>query len=204
MEELGRTTDPVDLVPGCPASVRRDCTRLVDTARSFEQIAEQLRAVRTPGWEGSACDAFWSSFDEQPKRWRATADALHVAADALAAYAAVLAHAQYDAADAIELWQRGQAATEEAAHRHNVAVARYNAELGAGGSPALPSVVDPGAELRRRAVDLLADARDRVREAGDEAAERLTRIPVGDLRFTRDDAAGWSGATGNAPPPSWP
>lgn len=199
---LGTTTDPRALVPGDPAAVRADAALLTDQATGVEETADALAAVRVEGWAGDAADAFWGVLDVQPRSWRVTADALTEAASQLTGYADVLTAAQTSAATAIDLWADAQAATEAATTSHNRQVDAYNAAArawnasdGSGPRPVAPGpFVDPGADGRAEAEQVLADARDSVRSAGDDAAQALGRIVVSDRWVVRTDAGTEVGA----------
>ena len=201
MARLGETTDPVALVPGRPASVRSDASALTARAEQLESAADALAAVRVPGWQGLAADAFWEVMNAQPRSWRTTADALTSAASRLVAYADVLTTAQADAATAIDLWEAAEAATAEAVRRYEATVDAYDRAQ----TPyAPPPFVDAGAAGRREAQALLDDARAAVRREGDHAADVLGEIVVADTAVVHSSAT-WEGpgASGESSGPTF-
>lgn len=104
---LGDTRDPRELIPGNPSKLVADADRLDDHATTLDGIGNELGAVRVPGWQGEAGDAFWEDFSGQKKRWYRGSDALSAAARALRDYAGVLEWAQGQAEQAILLCEAG-------------------------------------------------------------------------------------------------
>lgn len=190
MAELGGTTDPKALVPGTPSSVLADAQAMTDRAVQLDDAADALAKVRVPDWTGVAADAFWSQMNAQPKSWRITADALTDAAGRLTRYADVLTLAQADAAEAIDLWEQGETATDEAVAAYNRAVTAHNSSLATPSpSPAPAPFVDPGGDLRAQAQQLLDAARRSVQQEGDTVAEALAEIVVSDAAVVHDEAS---------------
>ncbi len=109
-EQMSWAWDPKTLIPGEPEKLYEDVDKLTGWSASLEGIAEDLGAVRTPGWTGKASDAFFDDFSPQKKRWLRGADALSAAADALRSYADMLTWAQGQAADAINSYHSGDEA----------------------------------------------------------------------------------------------
>ena len=108
MAALGQTSDPAALIPGDPASVYQTEAEL----RSYGDLmytagAGLQRIDTTDGWRGAAADAFRRVYNGQPHKWTVAGDAFHAAADALNAYASVLAWAQGQASVAISQWNAG-------------------------------------------------------------------------------------------------
>lgn len=187
MAALGSTSDPKALVPGDPDAVRAEAELVRTLATELEDAADDLDGVRVPSWSGAAADAFWDVMSEQPRSWRVTVDALGEAATAVTEFADVLAAAQSSAADAIDRWAEGLRATTEATTAYNARVATYNGALrtwmasGTGRQPTAPAPFsDPGATDRTEAQAILDQARDAVRDAGDDAASALGRIVISD------------------------
>lgn len=179
--ELGQTRDPRELVPGQPEQITEAAATLAGNATQMGEIGDGLRQVRTPGWSGTASDAFWDRFTAEPVRWQVGHDAMNAAADALTRHAEVLRWAQTRAQEAIDLWEQGDAATEQARSGYTAA-AEQNAALGA--PP--PAFEDPGEPLRSQARQLLAYAREQVDISGSQTATVLDRHAG-----RGDDSPGW-------------
>lgn len=176
---LGATSDPRALVPGNPVVVYGFATALSGRAARAEEAADRLADVRVPSWTGESADAFWAVMEAQPRQWRTTADALTAAASALTGYADVLAAAQADASAAIDLWDRAQAATQEADRAHRAAVRAFQQAVISGRNALTPDpFVDAGAPLRDEALDVLASARAAVADAGAAAARAIEGLQV--------------------------
>jgi hypothetical protein len=99
---LGETQNPKELIPGDPEALHKDADKLTKWSKKLEDIGDDLGAVRVPGWEGKASDAFWDKFSGQKKRWFYASDALSATASALRDYADVLSWAQGEAKTAIQ------------------------------------------------------------------------------------------------------
>lgn len=179
--ELGQTQDPRELVPGQPEQMTEAAAMLAGNATQMGEIGEGLRQVRIPGWSGTASDAFWETFAAEPVRWQIGHDAMNAAADALTRHAEVLRWAQTRAQEAIDLWEQGETATEQA-HGEYTAAAAQNAALGA--PPR--AFEDPGEPLRSQARQLLAYAREQVDISGSQTATVLDRHAG-----RGDDSPGW-------------
>lgn len=181
--QLGQTNDPKELVPGSPRAIFNAIRRLREQGSRFEATADDLGRVRTPGWFGEANNAFWDKFSPERLNWLRAADAMNDAAAALTTHAEVLASAQRQAAEAIELWERGEAATWAAQARHDADVARVGAQNRAatvhclpGETPAqlpVPVFTDPGEKLRKDAQEVLDRARRQLNEAGVDVVGKL-------------------------------
>ena len=87
-----------------------------------------------------------------------------------------LSWAQRQAAEAIALWEQGEAATEQAKAEHTHAQAQANQDAAAATAAGTPTTTptipftDPGEEMRAQAQHLLDEARRQLRSAGDEAS----------------------------------
>ncbi|GIG20052.1 hypothetical protein Cch01nite_07760 [Cellulomonas chitinilytica] len=186
--DLGTTTDPLDLVPGRAASVHTEADTLRRRAAQLEDAADALAAIRVPGWQGDAADHFSDKLAARPKGWRITADALTQASTALGTYADVLTSAQTNAAHAIALWQRAEHLSAAAAYAHSIAVDTYTHTVSRGLPATRPvAAPDPGEHLRREAREVLKDARDAVRRAGDDATDTLRHLVVSDVPIVRTE-----------------
>lgn len=175
MRQLGETGDPRELVPGNPGEVRRTADIMARFGSALSSAGEGLRRIDDGGWKGPAADGFHEAFDGEPKRWIECGDAFGDAAGALTSYASTHEWAQGQAAEAIVLWDQGEAATNAAKADHEAAVQRAHQDamaLTAAGVPTVPPEIpfhDPGEEKRQAARDKLQRARHQLDEAGDRA-----------------------------------
>ncbi len=215
MAELGNTADPKALVPGEPEQVMQTVQGFRRYGHALITAGNGLRSITTDGWEGEAGDAFRRWFDGEPERWLRCGDAFHDAAGVLDRFSYTLSWAQRQAAEAIALWEQGEAATEQAKAEHAQAQAQANqqaaAATAAGMLTVAPSIpfTDPGEEMRAQAQHLLDNARNQLRSAGDEASgvvgQARDKAPpepslLGKVtNFAGEFAAGvWEGAFGLA------
>lgn len=173
MAELGQTSDPKELVPGDAERVHETSWSLRAHGDVLCQAGEGLRRIdTTDGWSGRAADAFRDAFDGEPGRWVAAGDAFHEASRALDTYVSSLTWAQGQAAEAIRLWNEGQAATSKAESEHVQAVAKAQHE---GDATASVPFTDPGEAKREAARQILDRARSQLTSASDTAAEAVGR-----------------------------
>jgi hypothetical protein len=185
--ELGETQDPQALVPGKPEATEENARVLHARADRANQAGEGLEEIDTGGWDGPAARAFRDKFSYEPGKWFAVSDALESAASVLEDYASTLRWAQAQATEAIELWNRGQAATEQAKAQHDQAAAQAAAQ-----NQPPPPFSDPGEGTRQAARDTLNRARTQLAEAGDAAA---TALREGAERAPQDSS--WLDDVGN-------
>lgn len=171
--QLGQTNDPTQLVPGNPEVVNETAATLTAHGERMETVAHDLGRVETPHWTGAASDAFWDKFSGEKPNWLKGSDALSSAAKALTRYADVLTWAQSQAKEAIEIWERGEAATEKAVADYNSAHAGEAADTGADEDAARPPFSDPGEKLRENAQEILDRARRQLSDAARTAAEAI-------------------------------
>lgn len=184
--QLGQTKDPKALVPGNPEAVLDAASALVKNGERMEGVGQDLGRIQIPGWTGEASNAFWNKFSDEKPKWFKGSDALGTAAGALNGHADVLSWAQTQAREAIDLWEKGEAATRQAVEQHDTAVEQANAQAQAGQTPPdVPPFSDPGDKLRQEAQELLNRARGQLDEAGIRTAESI------------------GGQRGGADPPSW-
>lgn len=176
MAGLGETSDPTALVPGDVGAVDDLMWRLRSYGDSLCEAGAGLARIDTAsGWQGAAADAFRKVFRGQPAKWTEAGDCFHSAANALDSYDSTLQWAQGQAADAIRMWDAGQAATAAALTAHQQAVAQAQQEAAAAtaaGTPTTASQIpftDPGAAQRQAAQQTLAHARASLKAAGDRA-----------------------------------
>lgn len=176
---LGTTDDPSALVVGSVESVQAVARRLSELATDIEDRRTALSRVRASSWTGVAADAWESRMDEELKRFAKLVDMLEVSATAFTGYASALQSAQDRAREAIEAWDRGEEATEQARQSFNQDVDAYNTAVTSGGPlPPHPGVfIDPGQPQRDDAEQILADAREALDRAGDDAVRSLGGLP---------------------------
>lgn len=177
---LGQTRDPRELVPGLPEGLQRCADELRRQGERLESVGQELGRMDVPGWQGPASNAFWDRFAGEGTKWLLASEAMMAAADALTRHGETLAWAQEQAAQAIDLWERGEAATEQALAEHNALVEEARRRANAVTSALdqvlpldVPQFFDPGAELRQQAEELLGRARQQVDESGNQTARQL-------------------------------
>lgn len=170
MAEPGQTRDPRQLIPGDAAAIDQDVRTVRDRGKAMDGAGTGLKKIDSGAWKGTAGDAFRARFSFEPPRWLDAADAFEATATALFGYAATLRWAQAQAAEAISVWDEGQAATARAEQAHDQAVANAEVQSRAGQPTAVPPFVDPGESKRQAARDLLDRARQQLAEAGERAA----------------------------------
>lgn len=193
MAALGSTDDPDALVPGMLSTVRADANAFRARSAQLDAAAAELARVRVPGWDGLNADAFLKRISAEPRHWRKTADALSAAASKLEKYAAVLAKAKADAAEAIELWAEAEASSAAGMREQKAAFDAFEASLTTTNPGTPPEVLpDPGAEKRHRAERILDDAQGKVLRAGDDAAGGLAEIVISDSAIV-DHKGSWDG-----------
>ncbi len=175
--ELGQTSDPTALVPGIPE-------RIFDNARVLQRRSEDARAtgqalhrIDTGAWTGQAASRFHEAHQTEVPRWRQAGDSLATASRALRDYAETLVWAQRQATEAIDLFNRAQAATEQARTHHEQAAAEADKQPPPGAGSPVP-FQDPGEEQRQAARDLLQRARQQLADVGDRTADTLASESV--------------------------
>src|SRR5690606_19191977 len=143
----------------------------------LEAVGRDLGRVDVAGWTGAASNRFMARLASERPRWLLGSDAMAAASAELERYAEVLAWAQGQAGEAIELWERGEAVTEQARAEHNRLVAAAQEAASTVTSVVnrvlpvdIPQFFDPGAELRAQAEQLLEHARQELDQAGAQAA----------------------------------
>ncbi|TJZ50100.1 type IV secretion protein Rhs [Streptomyces piniterrae] len=180
--QLGETEDPKELIHGNVEKIHESASHLKDFSAAFDRVADGMRKIGSQNhWSGKAADAFREKFDLHPKEWMRAADACDDASKALKAYAETVSWAQSKAVDAIEKYRHAQQATKKAVDAHEAAEENYKSkfsgyqalvELGgdAGPEPQRPAeFVDPGADGREAAQDILKNARSQRNEAAERA-----------------------------------
>ncbi|WP_150953984.1 putative T7SS-secreted protein [Microbacterium testaceum] len=168
MTELGTTHDPVALIPGSPDGIADAATAWRAAGQSASRLSESVfRVSPADSWTGSSAEAFEHRRTAIADSWAAMGEALALSAAACDAYEATLRWAQKQAAEAIRLWNEGQASTR------NALIAHREQERSAGGLSIVPTFVDPGDAARIAAAEVLQTARAAVQEAASAAAKQL-------------------------------
>ncbi|MFJ4159422.1 putative T7SS-secreted protein [Microbacterium testaceum] len=168
MTELGSTHDPVALIPGSPDGIADAAAAWRAAGQSASRLSESVfRVSPADAWTGPSAEAFEHRRTIIADSWAAMGEALALSAAACDAYEATLRWAQKQAAEAIRLWNEGQASTR------NAQIAHREQERSAGVLSIVPTFVDPGDAARIAAAEVLQTARGAVEEAAAEAAMQL-------------------------------
>lgn len=168
-----------DVIPGDPAEMDAVAEHLTSLGGAFERAGNGFRAIDDGGWTGAAADGFRAYLDTCPPKWFAAASAFSSAGEKVAHYAQVLREAKTAAEQAKQQLEQADTATTTALARHAAAVDTYNQQVSIAnqGGPrpgrGPGQFVDPGAQERADAKAAIADAKARVRAAGDQAADAL-------------------------------
>jgi hypothetical protein len=186
MTELGGTSDPRALIPGDPDAVAGRAGVLRDRARQAGEAGDGLRRIDTGSWTGTAAQRFHEKFTYEPGRWFTAADAMQAAAGALDDYVRTLRWAQGQAADAIQLWEKGEEQTRQARAQYEKAA--QQAQPGT----ALPPFTDPGTSTRVSAQSQIDTARDQVRAVAAVAARTMR-----DKAGLAPEKSSWLGEAGD-------
>ncbi len=152
-----------ELIPGDPDEVEALAARLAALGEGLSEAAARLVDLDDGGWRGPAAEAFRANLGDQPERYAVAGEAFATATAALRRYAGVVSDAQAEGDRAIDWWQEGEAATgawERAWSSHDAEVAQRRAStelaiVAGAGDLLRPSLVDPGAEWRQRAISTL-------------------------------------------------
>ncbi|MFE6282252.1 putative T7SS-secreted protein [Streptomyces sp. NPDC057877] len=180
--DLGQTEDKTKLVYGSPDKIRGTASKLRAFQSAFDSAGEGLKGMDSSRLKGETAEALRTAVRTQPPKWFTGADACEDAAAALEAFASTVTWAQGQAQTAIDKWQDGVKASEDAANAHrkkvddyNSAVDRYNAQPADKRDPStLPpkpaaTFEDPGKKLMQDAQDILAEARKQRNTAAETA-----------------------------------
>ncbi|HET9944283.1 MAG TPA: hypothetical protein VFR56_01425, partial [Actinomycetes bacterium] len=163
-KELGQPTDPQELVPGNTEHIEANVTRLADEHERISGLFDSLKSVRVPEWSGDAQHAWEVHHDVEVDRWKRYLKHLAETRDAIEAYSGSLTAAQGKAQQAIDKWQEGEEATDQAVIDYNNAVDTYNKHacdpVPVGGPPVIRPAhpgpfVDPGEKIRDEAQEIL-------------------------------------------------
>ncbi|MGJ0154588.1 putative T7SS-secreted protein [Streptomyces sp. CH8.1] len=173
--ELGESEQADELVHGKPSAIRASAKHLTDFQAAFERVGQGMKALDSDRWKGQAADAFREKFAMHPADWMRASDACESAGGALTRYAEMVEWAQKQAQEAIALHKASVKATKEAHEAHVAKEDAYVAAAKAGGDPGPKPVegADPGAAGRKRAKEILDEARRQRDEAATTAEHSL-------------------------------
>jgi hypothetical protein len=174
-------------VPGDPNAIAENAVALRSRAKAAGDAGEGLRAVDTGAWSGAAAERFHEKFSYEPGKWFTAADAMQAGGGALDDYVATLRWAQGQAAEAVRLWNQGDAATDRARAQYESTASQAAA---AGQSP--PPFSDPGTADRTQAQSILVAARAQTASAGRIAARTLQ-----DKAALAPEKSGWLDEVGD-------
>ncbi|MEV7442514.1 putative T7SS-secreted protein [Streptomyces sp. NPDC091204] len=172
-KQLGQTQQAAELLHGKPDAIWESAAHLGDFQAAFNRVGQGMKALDSGHWKGAAADAFREKFAMHPTDWFHAADACEAAGNVLASYAETVMWAQLQAQEAIELYRQGMKASKEADDAYKSRTEMYEAAVKAGQNPGpCPAPgADPGEAARRRAREILDEAR-RQRDDAARAAER--------------------------------
>ncbi|MFF9198472.1 putative T7SS-secreted protein [Streptomyces sp. NPDC014779] len=167
-QQLGQTEEADELIHGKPERITATIKNLRDFKKAFDLVGSGMKQLDASHWQGAAANAFRERFAPLPLDWLRAADALDDAAGALETYASAVTSAQGKAREAVALYKEAKGDYERAAEAYRKKAKAYNdARTGDHPLPHPGEFVDPSGEKRRRAQEILDDAR----KARNEAAE---------------------------------
>lgn len=167
------------VLPGDPAAMAALAEHLTSLGSAFERAGQGFQSIDDGGWTGQAAEGFRSWLDTCPPKWFRAADAFSSAGKSVQHFADILAEAKRAAEQAQQRLDAAKEASEAALARHAEQVDAYNERVSAanqggphpGRNPG--KFVDPAAGDRAAAEQALADAKARVKAAGDSATQVL-------------------------------
>ncbi|MGW7098929.1 putative T7SS-secreted protein [Streptomyces sp. NPDC054883] len=174
-QQLGQTQQADELIHGKPSTIRESAGHLTDFQAAFDRVGQGMKSLDSGHWKGAAADAFREEFAMHPADWLHASDACQAAADALTHYADTVAWAQQQAQQAIDLYRQGVQETREAAEAYRAKADAYEAAARAGRDPGpCPAPgADPGEAARRRAQEILTEARRQRNDAAGTAQRAI-------------------------------
>ncbi|MFD5792857.1 putative T7SS-secreted protein [Streptomyces diastatochromogenes] len=175
-KQLGESDDPTDLVHGNATDIRATAKHLKDFHKAFDNVGQGMRKLDSSQWQGEAAEAFRKKFAMHPVKWLHAADACAKAAAALETYAETVTWAQKQAKDAIDLYKAGTEASEKAKAAYDKRSDAYKSAVASGDKDPGPDpgkFDDPGTADRKRADEILNEARKQRSTAADTAAKAV-------------------------------
>ncbi|MEV0700015.1 putative T7SS-secreted protein [Saccharopolyspora sp. NPDC050389] len=192
--ELGTTNDPNALIPGNADAVRVTAASMRRYGNTLQEAGEGLKRIdSSEGWEGEAAEQFRSAFEGEPIKWLKAGDCFQHSAGALEQFCETLAWAQGQAAEAIRLWNDGEAATKQAKADHARAIEQVERHAPPGAAATEVAFHDPGEAKRQAAREILQRARGQLAAAGERTAD-----VVGRARDNAPEERGWLAQAGEA------
>lgn len=160
MSELGTTNDPVALIPGSYAAAHTVASAWRSRSEAATALRDGLRGLEVDSaWTGYPYEKYLERAEYVRSSWQRCGEYLMSGAAALSAYGDALRWAQDEAARAIDLWERAEAATIASRQEHQVKVRELERDLHLRHVELDVPFVDGGADLRAQAVDVLTNAR---------------------------------------------
>ncbi|WRZ84446.1 DUF6531 domain-containing protein [Streptomyces sp. NBC_01022] len=174
-QQLGQSEEADELIHGRPEKISAAVTNLRDFYRAFDLVGGGMKRLDSGHWKGAAADAFRAKFETLPTDWLRAADACEDAAAALETYAGTVTSAQAKATEAIALYKESKQDYETAAAAFKEKAEAYNAVRNTDHPLPHPGqFTDPGVAKRRRAQEILQDARRARNEAAEVAKGAIT------------------------------
>ncbi|MFB7860721.1 putative T7SS-secreted protein [Streptomyces sp. NPDC056069] len=169
-QQLGQTEQADELIHGKPDRITAAVKNLRDFQKAFDLVGGGMKKLDSAHWKGAAADTFREKFQTLPTDWLHAADAMENAAKALETYAHAVTTAQGKAREAIALYKEGDKDTKDADEAFRKKSAAYEAARDSDSPLPHPGTfTDPGESKRKRAQEILNDARKARNEAGETA-----------------------------------
>ncbi|MEV5971802.1 putative T7SS-secreted protein [Streptomyces sp. NPDC051921] len=169
-QQLGQTEQADELVHGKPDRITAAVKNLRDFQKAFDLVGGGMKKLDSAHWKGAAADTFREEFQTLPTDWLHAADAMENAAKALETYGHAVVSAQGKAREAIALYKEGDKDSKEAADAYKKKADAYEAARHSDSPLPHPGdFSDPGDAKRKRAQEILNDARKARNEAGETA-----------------------------------
>ncbi|MFE3139753.1 putative T7SS-secreted protein [Streptomyces scopuliridis] len=174
-QQLGQSEEADELIHGRPEKIAATVKNLRDFQKAFDLVGGGMKKLDSSRWKGEGADAFREKFQTLPTDWLRAADAFEDAAKALETYSRTVAGAQSKAREAIALYKEGNETSRTAVAAFNKKVDSYNAARDSDTPLPHPGkFTDPGTAKRRRAQEILNDARHARNEAAETAKGAVT------------------------------
>lgn len=174
-QQLGQTEEANELVHGRPEKIAATVKNLRDFRLAFDLVGGGMKKLDSSHWKGEAATAFREKFDTLPTDWLRAADAFEDAAKALETYSKAVVSAQGKAREAIALYNEAKKDYEKAAAEFNNKADAYNAARNSDNPLPHPGeFTDPSTAKRKRAQEILDDARQARNDAAELAKGAVT------------------------------
>ncbi|MBT2364919.1 type IV secretion protein Rhs [Streptomyces sp. ISL-10] len=169
-KQLGQSEEANELIHGKPEKIAATVKNLRDFQTAFDLVGGGMKKLDSHHWKGEAATTFREKFQTLPTDWLRAADAFEDAAKALETYSKAIVTAQGKAREAIALYKEAKKDYERAAADFKKKADAYNAARN--GDNPLPhpgEFSDPSTAKRKRAQEILDDARAARNQAADTA-----------------------------------